>query len=356
MRFEDMIKQPASWLLASGEENEIVLSSRVRLARNIESHRFTHRAKAEELKSILDETLAAATQTNIFHDNAYFAMGEVASINRQFFVERHLVSTEFLASSSNRGLIVNDSEDVCLMINEEDHLRLQAFSSGFDLNEAFTKVDRLDNELSPRVNVAFSERLGFLTACPTNLGTGLRASVMMHLPGLVHSKEINKLLENLRKLHHSIRGLYGEGTDVMGNFFQISNSATLGNQEDVILNNLKDVVTKLIGFERQARDMLFQKAQSLLEDKVWRAYGLLRYARSVNTKEAFSLISAVRLGVGMGIIQDLTMQKLNELLIYVQPAHLQISAGKMMNQNERDAARAEYIRRVLSNHDDNQEA
>jgi protein arginine kinase len=356
MHIEDMIKQPASWLLASGGENEIVLSSRVRLARNIENHRFTHRAKGEELKAILDEALASATETGTFHDSAYFAMGDVASINRQFFVERHLVSTEFLASSSNRGLIVNGSEDVCLMINEEDHLRLQAFSSGFNLNEALTKVDRLDNEMSPTIDVAFSDRLGFLTACPTNLGTGLRASVMMHLPGLVHSKEINKLLENLRKLHHSIRGLYGEGTEVMGNFFQISNSATLGNQEDVILNNLKDVVIKLVGFEKRAREMLFQKAQSLLEDKVWRAYGLLRHARSVNTKEAFSLISAVRLGVGMEIIQDLTMQKLNEMLIYVQPAHLQIMAGKMMNQNERDTARAEYIRRMLSKVDDNQEA
>lgn len=356
MHIEDMIKRPASWLLASGGENEIVLSSRVRLARNIESHRFTHRAKGDELKEILEEARAAASQTNTFRNSAYFAMGDIASINRQFFVERHLVSTEFLSSSSNRGLIVNGSEDVCLMINEEDHLRLQAFSSGFDLNDALTKADRLDNELSPKIEVAFSDRLGFLTACPTNLGTGLRASVMMHLPGLVHSKEINKLIENLRKLHHSIRGLYGEGTDVMGNFFQISNSATLGNQEDVILNNLKDVVTKLIGFEKRAREMLFQKAQSLLEDKVWRAYGLLRYARNVNTKEAFSLISAVRLGVGMGIIQDLTMQKLNELLIYVQPAHLQIKAGKMMNQNERDTARAEYIRRMLSDVDDNQEA
>jgi protein arginine kinase len=354
MHIEDMIKQPASWLLAAGEENEIVLSSRVRLARNIENHRFTHRAKGEELKAILDEVRAAAERAETFEDSVFFPMGDIASINRQFFVERHLVSTEFLASSANRGLIINGTEDVCLMINEEDHLRLQAFSSGFDLSDAFTKVDRLDNELSPKIDVAYSDRLGFLTACPTNLGTGLRASVMMHLPGLVHSKEINTLLENLRKLHHSIRGLYGEGTEVMGNFFQISNSATLGNQEDVILNNLKDVVTKLIGFETRARDMLLQKAQSLLEDKVWRAYGLLRYAHNVSTKEAFSLISAVRLGVGMGIIKDLTMQKLNELLIYVQPAHLQIKSGKMMNQNERDTVRADYIRRILLN-DDNQE-
>ncbi len=355
MQIEDMIQQPASWLLGSGEESEIVLSSRIRLARNLENHRFTHNAKGDELAAILDETQNVASRTKTFEKNGYFPMGSVSALNRQFLIERHLISTDFLDSSSNRGLVVNNTEDVCLMINEEDHLRLQAYGAGFDLDGAHQKANRLDDELSPNLNFAFSERLGFLTACPTNLGTGLRASVMMHLPGLVHSKEIHKLLENLRKLHHSIRGLYGEGTEVMGNFFQISNSATLGTPEDTILDNLKNVVTKLIGFERQAREMLFRKAQSLLEDKVWRAYGLLQHARRVDTKEALSLISAVRLGMGMGITSDITVRELNEMLVYIQPAHLQIAAGKMLDQHERDAMRADYIRRMLSKNANHQE-
>ncbi|NIM19472.1 MAG: protein arginine kinase [Candidatus Latescibacteria bacterium] len=355
MLIEEMIKHPASWLLATGDECEVVLSSRVRLARNLEKHRFTHNAGGDELAAILDESHSAADQTKTFEDGFYFPMGSVPELNRQFLVERHLVSTEFLSSSSNRGLVVNKSQDVCLMINEEDHLRLQAYSSGFDLMGALSRVNKLDNELAPKLEFAFSERLGFLTACPTNLGTGLRASVLMHLPGLVHSKEIHKLLEHLRKIHHSIRGLYGEGTDIMGNFFQISNSATLGSQEEEILNNLGNVVTNLINLEQQARKTILQKARSLLEDKVWRAYGLLKYARRVDTKEALSLISAVRLGMGMGIIGDLTVRKLNELLIYVQPAHLQIASGNTMDQSERDHTRATYIRRKLSTPDNVQE-
>jgi protein arginine kinase len=235
------------------------------------------------------------------------------------------------------------------MINEEDHLRLQAYGSGLDLKNTWAKADRLDDELTQGLDIAFSERLGFLTACPTNAGTGLRVSVLIHLPGLVHSKEINKLLESLGKLHHTIRGFYGEGSDVMGNFFQLSNGATLGASEKDIIKSLGEMATKVVGFERRARDMLFSKARRLLEDKVWRAYGLLRYAHSVSTKEALSLISAVRLGVGVGIIEDVSIATLNHMLVYTQPAHLQKMQGESMTAQQRDVARAEYIREVLTN-------
>jgi protein arginine kinase len=234
------------------------------------------------------------------------------------------------------------------MINEEDHLRIQSFRSGLNLGGAFDAANRLDSELSSRLGFAFSDRLGYLTACPTNLGTGLRASLLIHLPGLVHSKEIHKLLDSLRQLNHSIRGLYGEGTEVMGNFFQISNSSTLGTSEDVIIGNLNEMVTKVIGFERKARDMLFRKARSLLEDKVWRAYGLLNYSRSVSTKEALSLISAVRLGIGLGIITDVSIRTLNELLVYIQPAHIQMHGGRQMDTSGRDRARADFVRQTLA--------
>ena len=342
-----MVRQPAAWLTGGGDANEIVMSSRVRIARNLSGHRFTHRCDNEELSEILKETWEAARGTGVFARNRFIRMGQISTLDRQFLAERHLVSRDFLFSSANRGLVVNTSEDVCLMINEEDHLRLQGFAAGFNVELAFERASGLDDDLSV-LELAHSDRFGYLTACPTNLGTGMRVSVLIHLPGMVHSKEINKLLESLRKLNHSIRGLYGEGSEVMGNFFQLSNSATLGSPEEEIVKGLREMVTKVIGFERRAREMLFRKAQRLLEDKVWRAYGLLRYARSVNTKEALSLISAVRLGVGVGLIDDVSVHSLNQLLVYTQPAHLQKLTGKTMDVQERDVARADYIRRVLS--------
>ncbi|MFQ5511404.1 MAG: ATP--guanido phosphotransferase [Candidatus Krumholzibacteriia bacterium] len=347
MQIKDMIGKPARWLDGSGAESEVVLSTRIRMARNIGNRRFTQSADKEELASVLDEARAATAETVLLKPGHYFPMGNVSSLDRQFLAERHLVSREFLFNSSNRGLIVTGAEDLCVMINEEDHLRIQSYRSGLELAGAFERANRLDSELSPRLGFAYSDRLGYLTACPTNLGTGLRASLLIHLPGLVHSKEIHKLLDSLRQLNHSIRGLYGEGTDVMGNFFQLSNSATLGTSEDVIIGNLKEMAVKVIGFERKARDMLFRKARSLLEDKVWRAYGLLKYSRSVSTKEALSLISAVRLGVGVGIIQDLSIRTLNELLVYIQPAHLQMLHGNQMETPGRDTARADFIRKTL---------
>jgi protein arginine kinase len=348
MQIGDMVQRPARWLDGSGDENEIVLSSRIRMARNIENRRFPQTADKEELSVILEQTRSAAEGTTTFKEGHYFPMGNVSSLDRQFLAERHLVSREFLFSSSNRGLMVNPTEDLCLMVNEEDHLRLQAYGSGVELRRTLDLADRLDSELANQLGYAYSERFGHLTACPTNLGTGLRASLLIHLPGLVHSKEINKLLDSLRQLHHSIRGLYGEGSEVMGNFFQLSNSATLGTTEDVIIGSLTEMAAKVIGFERRARDMLFRKARSLLEDKVWRAYGLLGHARRVNTKEALSLISAVRLGVGMGIIKGLSIKTLNELLVYIQPAHLQVREGRSMDVHERDVARADYMRERIS--------
>lgn len=345
---EDMAKEPASWLGGSGEHNEIVLSSRVRVARNLHHHRFTHHCGNEELSEILRETWNAAKETKGFARHRFIPMGEISSLDRQFLAERHLVSNEFLHNSSNRGLVVNPDEDLCLMINEEDHIRIQGYASGFDIESAHARAGGLGDELAGTLDLAFSERFGYLTACPTNLGTGMRVSVLIHLPGLVHSKEINKLLESLRKLNHSIRGLYGEGSEFMGNFFQLSNSATLGSSEEVIRRGLRDMVSKVISFEEKAREMLFRKARSLLEDKVWRAYGLLRYARSVSTKEALSLISAVRLGVGMGVVDNISIRTLNELLIYSQPAHLQEVEGRAMEAPERDLTRAEYIRKTLT--------
>jgi protein arginine kinase len=344
----DMLDNAASWLDGGGEESEIIMSSRVRVARNLHGRRFAHNCDNEELSDILSAVSAAAGETDSLRNGRFVGMGEVSTLDRQFLSERHLVSREFLLNSANRGVVVNESEDVSLMINEEDHLRLQAYGSGLGLKTTYDKAGRLDDELTNSLDIAFNERFGFLTACPTNVGTGLRVSVLIHLPGLVHSKEINKLLESLGKLNHTMRGFYGEGSEVMGNFFQLSNSTTLGVSEEDVIKSLREMAVKVVEFERKAREMLFTKARSLLEDKVWRAYGLLRHARSVSTKEALSLISAVRLGVGVEIIDDVSIKTLNHMLIYTQPAHLQKLNGKTMSALDRDVARADYIRNGLT--------
>jgi len=235
----DMLNNAASWLDASGEESEIIMSSRVRVARNLFGHRFAHNCDNEELADILASVNRSAGETDTLGDGRFVGMGEASTLDRQFLSERHLVSREFLHNSANRGVVISESEDVCLMINEEDHLRLQAYGSGLDLRRTHDKANRLDDELTAGLDIAFNERFGFLTACPTNVGTGLRVSVLIHLPGLVHSKEINKLLESLGKLNHTMRGFYGEGSEVMGNFFQLSNTATLGTSEEKIVKNLQ---------------------------------------------------------------------------------------------------------------------
>jgi protein arginine kinase len=355
MRIRDMIDRPAAWLDASGEESEIVLSTRVRLARNIDNTRFPHNCSKEELAAVLDRTRQAVEDTRGLRRGHYFAMGSASSTDRQFLAERHLISRELLFNSSSRGLIVNDREDLCVMINEEDHLRIQGYRSGFDIAGAFDRVNQLDTQLADGIGFAFNERLGYLTACPTNLGTGMRASLLIHLPGLVHSKEINRLLDSLRQLNHSIRGLYGEGSEVMGNLFQLSNSATLGTAEDDIVAGLREMVNKVVGFEHRSRDMLLRKARSLLEDKVWRAFGLLSHARSVSTKEALSLISAVRMGVGMEIIDRPSLPALNQLLVDIQPAHIQVRHGSALDSNERDMTRAELIRSVMTGSSDTEQ-
>lgn len=344
----DLMRTPGAWLDGSGEESEIVLSSRARIARNLQGHRFTHNCDAGELGEILRLSMEAASHARSFKGGVTAEMGEISMLDRQILVERHLISRDFASESAHRGLVFTSDETLGLMVNEEDHLRIQSFASGFDLGSAFRRANDLDDQLAPELVLAYHERLGYLTACPTNLGTGMRVSVLIHLPGLVHSKEIHRLLESLRKLSHSARGLYGEGSEVMGNFFQLSNSAALGTPEEVILKNLREMVVKVITYERRSREMLFRKARRLLEDKVWRAYGLLRYSRSVSTKEALSLISAVRMGVGAGLVTDVPVRTLNELLVYIQPAHLQKVKGAPMDPQERDVARADYIREALA--------
>ncbi len=343
-----LIEKPAQWLSGEAEESEMVLSSRLRLARNLDRRPFTHGATTQVLKEIRDESKAALAECPSLKDSLVLDMDETPESDRMLLAERRLISREMVKNYFHRSLVVLPDEQLSVMVNEEDHVRIQSIEPGLSLQRAFERIDGLDNEIDSRLCYAYSEELGYLTACPTNVGTGLRASAMVHLPGLVHNKDISQVLDGLRNIRLTVRGIYGEGSDIIGNFFQISNGITLGLSEEDTAKNLEGHIRKVLEFEKKARCVILKKARSLLEDKIWRAYGILKTARLVTSKEAMSLISAVRLGIGLGIITDTNVSALNELFIMIQPMHLQKLHEKAMKAEERDRARADYIRGKLN--------
>jgi protein arginine kinase len=342
-----IIEKPAQWLDGSGEESEIVLSCRVRLARNLGGVPFPHRAKPAAMKKVLEGVKEALAECPSFKSSVALELDSLSPSDRMMLLERHLISIDMAQNHKNRALVVQKGERISGMINEEDHLRLQSMSSGFSAAEAFERLDRLDSELDDRLDFAFSDTLGYLTACPTNVGTGLRVSAMVHLPGLVHKNDISQVIKGLNNVRLAVRGMYGEGSNAMGNFFQISNSITLGLSEEETVTSLESYLRKVLEFEKKAREALLRKARSLLEDKIYRAYGVLKTARVVSSREAMDLMSAVRLGIGLGVITDVGIAQLNELLIMIKPLHLQQLHGRPMEPDERDRIRADYIRSRL---------
>lgn len=342
-----LLKTPAEWLAVEGEESDLVLSTRIRLARNLENRTFTHCADPSELAGVREEVKGALEQTGSMSQAFFIDMDAVSETERMILAERRLISHEMVKSYVNRSLAVVSGEKLSVMINEEDHLRLQAFEPGLDIERAFDRISILDDELDERLALAFSETYGYLTACATNVGTGLRVSVMLHLPGLVHNGDIRQVIDGLRHVRLSVRGSYGEGSEVMGNFFQLSNSVTLGISESDTVMSMESHTRKVMEFEKKARETLMKEARSLLEDRIWRSYGVLNNARLVTSKEAMGLISDVRLGVGLGMITDTGITELNELLIMIQPMHLQLLHERTMKQEERDRSRADYIRSRL---------
>ncbi len=342
-----LLKAPPSWLTEGGEESELVLSTRIRLARNIEGMTFTHCAAASELEAVRLEAAGALENAPSMKDSVFIDMNDTTEQDRMILAERMLISHGMVSVSTNRALAVVTGEKLSAMINEEDHLRLQSFEAGLALGEAFERVSRLDDELDGSLEFAFSDRYGYLTACATNVGTGLRVSAMLHLPGLVHNGDIRQVSDGLRHVRLSVRGSYGEGSEVVGNFFQISNSITLGLSESDTVKNMDAHIRKVLEFEKKARESLLKEARSLLEDRIWRALGLLRNARILDSREAMGLISSVRLGVGLGMVTDVGLSDLNEMLIMIQPMHLQMLSGKVMGPEERDRGRADYIRSRL---------
>jgi protein arginine kinase len=277
-------------------------------------------------------------------------------LGRRILHERHLVSRELagLAEAPVRGaaLFFGPGDAVGVMVNEEDHLRLQAILSGLRPQEAFHRVDRLDDELGAQLPFAYHPEYGYLTSCPTNVGTGLRASILIHLPGLVLTKQIGQVLQGIGQVGLTFRGLYGEGSEVVGNFFQISNQTTLGKSEEDLVEHLQKIVGRVIQYETKAREVLLRDAPSVIEDKIWRAYGLLRYARSLSFDEVMNLLSGLRLGVSMNLLSGLRVYTLNKIMIYAQDAHLEQAAERPLGDAESDLHRATYVRRVLATEGD----
>lgn len=339
------------WLDASGPRSDLVLSTRVRLARNLAGRVFGTRNTAAEREAVLMDVRAAAVDTVSLSAAHLFRVDRLERGDRQLLHERHLVSKELAGLEGDRkvrtGAACLWQEGTGVMVNEEDHLRLQTLRSGFDLEAAYGAVDRADGELGQRLAFAFHSEFGYLTSCPTNVGTGLRASVLIHLPGLVLTKEIGRVLQGLGQVGLTFRGLYGEGSEVVGNFFQLSNQTTLGRSERELLDHLGSMVREVIGHEEQAREVLLREAPAIIEDKVWRAYGLLRYARTLSFEETMNLLSGVRLGVGSGLVGGVGMYTLNKLLVHTQPAHLAAAEGVPLDDPALSVRRARYVRNLL---------
>lgn len=346
-----LLKQTSEWLRGTGPISDIVMSSRIRLARNFEKLPFATRATEKSQLEVLRITRAAIKQSTVFKEPHIFDIGKMSEVDRQFLVERHLVSREHIVQPENKAVAVGQDEIISIMINEEDHLRIQAMRSGMNLPGAWEIIDELDDELSRVSPYAYSTDWGYLTCCPSNTGTGMRASVMVHLPALVISKQINKVLHTITKLGLTARGLYGEGTDASGNFFQISNQVSLGRAEPELIENIERIMKQVIEHEQTARDSLLSQNRVQLEDRIWRAFGILKYAKTMSSGETLDLLSAVRLGVDLGLMDGLDRTTVNHMFLYSQPAHLQKLEGKVLTTKERDAKRAELIRSRLGNHD-----
>jgi len=344
MKFSSMLSTAGEWLRGEGPHHQVVISSRVRLARNLRNRAFPGWAKKAERTSILEHIRARVEELPEMQDAFSEGLQDLAALDKQVLVERHLISREHAAKGAGSAVVVNRRQTLSVMINEEDHLRMQSIRSGLQLKSAFKLVDKVDSTLEGKLDIAYDQRLGYLTACPTNVGTGMRASAMLHLPGLVLSDLINQVIQAVNKIGLAVRGLYGEGTEAMGNLFQISNQTTLGEKEDEIIARLTKVIETIIEKEHDARQMLIQKKPDTLWDQIGRAYGVLTYAHAMTSKEALNLLSIMKLGVDLGAFPEARRLPIDELFIETQPAHLQKTSQQKLNAEERDFLRAEIIR------------
>lgn len=351
MKLEDLAARCGEWLKGSGPESDIVISSRIRLARNLADFPFIRRCNDQDRAAIVQALRSQVESSDLFHDATFVNVDSLSSVDRQFLVERQLISRELSEGHGPRGVTIDAGEKFSLMFNEEDHLRLQVMNSGLDLESAWAQIDKIDDAIEERVRYAFHERLGYLTACPTNVGTGMRVSVMLHLPALVLTRQIEKVFRSLQKISLAVRGLYGEGSQAMGDFYQISNQITLGRGEQELIKQVSEVVPVMIDYERRAREFLIKESQKDLHDRVSRAYGILCTAQTISSEETMMLLSSVRMGVNLGLIHDVAIPTINQLFIHTQPAHLQKLRGVELDSADRNAERATYLQRHLRKRD-----
>lgn len=345
--FDRMLSGRKSWFGGSGPRGDEILSTRVRLARNLTGFRFVGSARDEELATVYQRIESAIQAMPEMAEGSLTRIDELTLLDRHFLLERHLLSHDLTAEARHRGIAIGADESISLMVNEEDHVRMQCLMSGMQLDEAWQAANRLDTALAGKVSFAFGEELGYLTSCPTNVGTGLRASVLVHLPSLGLTQRIKKVLAGVGQVGLSVRGFHGEGSEVVGNFFQVSNQVTLGVSEEGTLEKLQGVVLQILDMEAKARDSLNRDARLQLEDKIGRAFGALKHARILSSQECMGLLSAIRFGVTMGLDGLPDLATVNEILICAQPAHLQKMVGREMSSAERNEFRAGWIQERL---------
>jgi protein arginine kinase len=350
MSLQHFIQKPVSEWMKEGPDSDIVTSSRVRLARNLKDYPFPILATISQNQQVIDQVRGVIDTEEFAKLGSYevIPLDHVPPLEKRVLVEKHLISPNLANESSNAAVALSKDEGVSIMINEEDHLRIQCLFPGFQLREAWRLADRIDDIFEQSLDLAFDERRGFLTSCPTNVGTGIRASVMMHLPALVITQQINRILGAVNQIGLVVRGIYGEGSEVAGNLFQISNQITLGHSEEEIIDSLYSVARQLIEHERAARHSLLEQSRLQIEDRLCRSYGILANARVIESKEAAVRLSDIRLGIDMGIISDLSPHIMNELMVMIQPGFLQLYAGKELSPEQRDARRAKMIREKLT--------
>ncbi|WP_456277109.1 protein arginine kinase [Bacillus sp. AK128] len=351
MSLQRFIEQAISpWMSQDGPDSDIVLSSRIRLARNIERYPFpiiTTNEDAKEIIQLFEENFLDKTYDEVGKFEL-LKMNELQPIEKRVLVEKHLISPHLAEETSFGACLLSENEEISIMMNEEDHIRIQCLFPGLQLTEALQAANQLDDWIEEHVDYAFDEKRGYLTSCPTNVGTGMRASVMMHLPGLVITQQMSKIIPAINQLGLVVRGIYGEGSEALGNIFQISNQITLGKTEEDIVEDLKSVVHQLIVQERSAREALVKTSKIQLEDRVHRSYGILAHSRIIESKEAARCLSDVRLGIDLGFINNVSSNILNELMILTQPGFLQQYAGGPLRPAERDIRRATLIRERLN--------
>lgn len=339
------------WYINKGPDSDVIISSRVRLARNFRKYPFPHKTTPEQQRQIIEETKNALFNGNemMSANFSYIDFTGLDAIDKAVLVEKHIVSKELLETNRICGVLLSRDERISIMINEEDHLRIQCLATGMQLSEAWETCNSIDDLLSESIDFSWDENIGYLTSCPTNIGTAIRASVMMHLPALTMTGYIRPVLEALGKLGMAVRGMYGENTEASGNMFQLSNQITLGKSEEDILLSIKNITAQIIEQERSLRQQLLSQSKYQLEDRIFRSFGVLKNSRIINTDECLRRLSDLRLGVDIGIIDGITIESINELVLAVQPGNLQKREGRILDANERDIVRAKLVRDTLNN-------